>query len=396
MWDFWKVNTNSVPQVLRKYSDKTAARDLIQELEAYGGDPSNLVLSRERPAFNFQTLAQAASQGDMTKSRGSDSSGSTRSDDEPEAGQFQAKPNPSNILRMSNIPHGVGDPDTNSEEDTDDEAHVLPSQSQYTRPQSSLSSHRYRTPLAGSTMSAPPMGMPTPQQEHQQPSGYETPSAFAEPSTIVHPSLYPGHRSGSSEDYTLSPTFYNAPPGFRGQPQPLSTRSFNNPVRPASRPTLENAIENVQAHLAALNERIESLESISGGRHHHHRSSSISLPSSGSPRYRRNGSPDHRGDYEWDLDDLGMWSLVLSPVTRVGGTLRRLAKFFATSEHSPTLIVVRRLCLDISFLFCVLCVLRSFWRKTGVRRREVKLALKILGRALIGSQPNRALTDRGV
>ncbi len=32
-------------QVLRKYSDKTVARDLVGELESYGGDPANLVHS---------------------------------------------------------------------------------------------------------------------------------------------------------------------------------------------------------------------------------------------------------------------------------------------------------------------------------------------------------------
>lgn len=32
-------------QVLRKYSDKTMARSLVEELESYGGDPNNLVLS---------------------------------------------------------------------------------------------------------------------------------------------------------------------------------------------------------------------------------------------------------------------------------------------------------------------------------------------------------------
>jgi len=151
----------------------------------------------------------------------------------------------------------------------------------------------------------------------------------------------------------------------------------------------------VQAHLAALNERLESLESMSA---HPHRSTVSLRTRSSSPRYRARGlgSPTDRGDYEWDLDDLGMWSLVLSPVTRVGATLRQLAKFFATSEHSPTLIVVRRLCLDASFLFCILWVLRSLWRKTGVRRREVKLALKILGRALMGRQQERSLVNRGV
>ena len=160
-------------------------------------------------------------------------------------------------------------------------------------------------------------------------------------------------------------------------------------------PTLERAIENVQTHLAALNERLESLESMSA---HPHRSTLSLRTRSSSPRYRGRGlvNATDRGDYEWDLDDLGMWSLILSPVTRVGATMRQLARFFATSEHSPTLIIVRRLCLDVSFLFCVLWVIRSLWRGTGVRRREVKLALKILARALVGRQQERNLVNRGV
>lgn len=253
--------------------------------------------------------------------------------------------------------------------------------------------------MAGSMASPPPIGLSV----AQQPLGFATPSAFAEPQSASHESyLYPGQGSYASQsfppphDVTLSPHPYPTPPGFRAQSQPISGRPFGVPARPTSRPSLELAIENVQAHMAALNERLESLESSISG---HPRHSNISLPTqSSSPRYRRlGGSPaDRRADYEWDLDDLGMWSLVLSPVTRVGGTLRQLARFFATSDHSPTLIVVRRLCLDMSFLFCVLWVLRAFWRRTGVRRREVRLALKILLRAILGRPQERALVDQGV
>ena len=252
--------------------------------------------------------------------------------------------------------------------------------------------------MARSVISPAPTGLPV----AQQPIGYETPSAFADPQPASHPSsLYPapasygGEFSASSHNLTFSPHPYPRPLGFQGQPQQISGRLFGVPARPASRPTLEHAIENVQAHLAALTERLESLESVSG---HPHRSD-VSLPTqSNSPRYRGHGGTptDRRGDYEWDLNDLGMWSLVLSPVTRVGGTLRQLARFFATSEHSPTLIVVRRLCLDMSFLFCVLWVVRALWRKTGVRRREVRLALKILMHAIFGRHQERTLVDRGV
>jgi len=248
--------------------------------------------------------------------------------------------------------------------------------------------------MGGSVASPPPAGL----FSAQQPTGFEIPSAYAEPplasSLYSAQTSYAGRFSASSHDISLPPHLYPTPPGFRGQPQQIPGRSFGIPTRPASRPALELAIENVQAHMAALHERLESLESLSG---HPHRSN-ISLPTqSSSPHRRPGGSPtDRHGDYEWDLNDLGLWSHVLSPVTRVGGTLRQLAKFFATSEHSPTLIVVRRLCLDMSFLFCVLWVFRSLWQKTGVRRREVRLALKILLRAILGTQQERAFVERGV
>lgn len=327
----------------------------------------------------------------MTQSPGSHSSGSTQSDEDASGSHYQARSLPPGLQRDSNMA-GVPEeePESNSEEEeTEDEANALPNQSQYIRPQSSLSSHHYRTPMAGSIMTPPPVGFPA----AQQPSGYETPSAFAEPQASSYPaSSYPaqGSYAGQYSEHTISPQTFPTPPGFKEQPQQISVRSYAPPARPASRPALESAIENVQAHIAALNERLESLESISG--HPHRSNSSLPTHSDG----RRGGSPDRRGDYEWDLDDLGMWSLVLSPVTRVGATIRQVTKFFATSEHSPTLIVVRRLCLDMSFIFCVLWIMRLLWRKTGVRRREVRLALKILGRALIGRQQERALIDRGV
>lgn len=32
-------------KVLKKYSDRTIARSLVEEIESYGGDPGNLVMS---------------------------------------------------------------------------------------------------------------------------------------------------------------------------------------------------------------------------------------------------------------------------------------------------------------------------------------------------------------
>ena len=39
--------SNEVPdQVLKKYPEKTIAKDLLKELEAFEGDPNNILLSR--------------------------------------------------------------------------------------------------------------------------------------------------------------------------------------------------------------------------------------------------------------------------------------------------------------------------------------------------------------
>jgi len=48
-------------QVLRKYSDKTMARDLVRELEAFEGDPSNIMISRA-----YSTCSQPTHSGVLT------------------------------------------------------------------------------------------------------------------------------------------------------------------------------------------------------------------------------------------------------------------------------------------------------------------------------------------
>lgn len=88
--------------------------------------------------------------------------------------------------------------------------------------------------------------------------------------------------------------------------------------------------------------------------------------------------------------------MVLNPVSRGIVHLRELAKFFARNENrSPSLIILRRLCLDVSFLLSVLGVLRMIWKKSGVRRREVYAALVVLWRAILGSK-QRTMVERGV
>lgn len=384
-WDAWAKHKDLDPfeakwfyvdallKVLRKYSGKTIAMDLVQELEAYGGDPANIVTSRT-----------------FTKSPASDASGSTVSDVAP------AHYTRENALASSQneITH-ASEADSISEEESDDEPGDLPPANSRelafeNRPQSSLSSHRYRTPMAGSLVMSPPPthGIP-PAQPHP---GYSTPSTFADP-TSVPSSLYPttgsyaGHYSQSSRAELVSP-----PHVYQSHPAYNQTSQYG-PGRPASRPTLERALESVQVQLAALTERLESVEtrSVLPSR------VSLSPRGIGSPAWATGRGSPHDNNPQWDIDDLGMWSIVINPVTRAISVLRDLTVFFARNENrSPTMIIVRRLFLDVSFLVCVIAVIGALWRKSGVRRREVKAALVILWRAIVGAKPERVMLNRGV
>lgn len=289
---------------------------------------------------------------------------------------------------------------TSDEEESEDEAHEPPTvrveqtTSQSNRPQSSLSSHRYRTPMTGSLAMSPPLTHNVPAT--QPLPIYETPSAFAEPSPVSSPSYqatssYVGQFSESSRAGMGTPThIYPAHPHYRGPQQPLPMQY--GPLRPASRPALERAVENVQVHLAALTERLESLETLTTLSRSH---VSLTPRTMGSPG--RRGSPSGGRGPQWDLDDLGMWSIVLNPLSRGLESLREFAVFFARNENrSPTSIILRRLCLDVSFLLCVIGVVSALWRKSGVRRGEVREALIVLWRAILGTKPQRSLVDRGV
>ncbi|KAJ6627533.1 acyl CoA binding protein-domain-containing protein [Mycena sp. CBHHK59/15] len=392
-WDAWAKHKDldsyeakwlyvaALMKVLRKYSDRTISADLIQELESYGGDPANIVLSRT-----------------LSNSRQSESSGSTASDDAPPSHFIQ----PRQTVRPE-----AEELDTGSEDDTEDEVDspipVIhePPVSQLNRPPSSVSSHRYRTPMAGSLATSPPPVLHRVPETQPMP-GFETPSAFGEsstPSSFFPPgSSYVGQFSESSRaELTSPPNIYPTHPQYRGPVQNIPPRPYGVPARPASRPTIEHAIENVQAHLAALSERLESLESVS--RLSRSRIT-VSPRAGGSPSWGpgRGSLTYGRGTHEWDLDDLGMWSMIVVPISRGIEQLREAATFFARDENrSPTAIVVRRLCLDVSFLLCVLAVIRALWRKSGVRRREVNAALLVLWRAILGTkQNNRTMVDRGV
>jgi len=47
----------------------------------------------------------------------------------------------------------------------------------------------------------------------------------------------------------------------------------------------------------------------------------------------------------------------------------------------------------MSFVVFVVAFLRLAWRRSGVRRREVKRALVVLWRAVIGAGPDRLLDN---
>jgi len=219
--------------------------------------------------------------------------------------------------------------------------------------------------------------------------GFETPSAFGDTHTSASPSaVYP-----LDNPYTRTE---NTTP----QPQPSVYRyhpAGNVPARPTSTLTLERAVENVQVHLAAISERLQTLEmrslgSSQGGSHHSLPWTSGQFPHHGQVNERNGGN-----NLQWDLDDLGMWSYVLNPIAKALHHLKHLAVFFAHDEtRSPSAIVVRRLCLDVSFLVFVVVLLGSLWRKSGVRRREVKAALVILWKAIVGSKPSPSSRRRRV
>jgi hypothetical protein len=368
-------------QVLRKYSDRTIARTLIQELESYGGLSSSIVITRKCAVHHLVLLhITHFNIGNLTRSSESDDSGSTVSDPPSDISITQHQSEPSRNNKLT------------SQERSESEPNELPSidivntglgrRHSETRPQSSLSSPQYRTPLAGSLVMSPPSEHHVPLQ--QPLPRFEAPSAFAE-ATSIPSSLHPpsNHLAGPTHLYTRHPSY----------PSPILPHhpSQYDLVRPATALALERAVENVQVQLAALSERLETLESRSllVSR------SNISPSSRGSPLWvGGRGSPtDRDGVNKWDINEIGMWSFILNPLSDAKDTLRTC---FARDENrSPSSVIIRRLCLDISFLLCVISVIGAIWRRSGSRRREVRAALIVLWRAIVGS-PSRAMVDRGV
>ena len=79
-----------------------------------------------------------------------------------------------------------------------------------------------------------------------------------------------------------------------------------------------------------------------------------------------------------------------------GSTRSAFDYLLASEGRSPALIVIRRLFLDLSFILAVLGLVRMGWRRSGVRRREIAVALRVLWRAVVGTPAPRALVSRGV
>jgi len=245
-----------------------------------------------------------------------------------------------------------------------------------------------------------------PKVPSQQPMPrYETQSAFDDAATVnndnfnVATTSYPAHLAHSSRGSDSG----NGHPGLdpRMAPDPVYRRSVSavhsaptqGQLRPGSGLPLERAVENVQSHLAALSERLETLE-ISR--------SSVRIRPATSPRDlnspNRFGSPSS-GELIFDLDDMGLWSLVLQPLAKLLASVRGVVAFMAVNENrSPTFVVIRRLFLDLSFVLAALAVAKVGWRRTGLRRKEIFLALGVLWKAFTGGRTGRVrrMVEQGV
>jgi hypothetical protein len=249
------------------------------------------------------------------------------------------------------------------------------------RPHSSHSSHRYRTPGTSSALLSP-SAIPA-----SQPQGLETQSAFGGTmSTLSSSFAQPSVEQATPRDIGLPPNQFVSRRSLSARPHPLSA---------PSQLALERAIERIQTQLAALSERIGIMESQSFVIQP---LTSSPGPSRSSPVFAGRGSPNGARDIiPFDLDEMGLWAIVFRGLARVLRTLRQFAMLLANGEgRSPTFIVLRRLFLDLSFIFCTLALIKMVWRRTGVRRREIKAAIRVLWWAIVGKTPARSMVDRGI
>lgn len=421
-WDAWDKQKGLDPQqakwlyvqtlqkVLRRYSDRTVARDLVRELDSYGTDPTGLLSESPQP-LSDDDRSSTSSVPAPTPIATSRPVPIQQPQSRPSSGML-----PSTIITPPPPPelHEAGHPVEHPAEhpepvlSDEDERHDVvrpelmspPTNSAASvRPQSSLSSqHRYGTPMASSY--APTIVNATPIAPPQPLPRFATPSAFAPvPLPPVQPPATPSYHPSMS---------YSAPP----TQQPIMTGSSmpHGYTRSATlthglqmnRTPLERAVEAMQASLAALHERMDSMEAALYG--HSPQSGTVLTPGA-----RRNiGTPLRgpagyfnagTGGFPFDPHQTGAWSIVLVPLARILGRVKQLVWFLLyppePSKSTARLIVIRRLFLDASFVASVLAAIRAIWKVSGIRRREVALALIGVWYAITGKQP-RVLAEKAV
>ncbi|EJD00893.1 ACBP-domain-containing protein [Fomitiporia mediterranea MF3/22] len=492
-WDAWSKHkelgtyeakwqyVEELLRVLQKYPDKTLAQDLIRELEAY--DPSANVLMSGSFSKSHDSDSDSDSeeeerttgQGQLPQQQhaeGSDDDGSNSGDEHDDQigeglprQQVMSNPNLNRSLlgrpqssHSSNryrTPMG-GSAALSPPPGPSGPATYMTQSQQLPQPYGQLPRHSgvYIQPQSvqhGFGALGAPSGMSSSVPNVQPMPGFETPSAFPGPSpppiasgvlphasgmsvsasggssytNVVHPypeNMYPGHPA-----YRVTSHHSNSPGQVAGSGQGV----VSSIVTGASiRSPLERAVENVQAHLTALQERMDIIEgrsiggspygSFSGGRGGPQGGGNSPL---GSP-YRSSyfgGAGGGRGrGYESSIwtwltefdedyfgwDHMGLWSTVLSPLARLTKFLGRVVSFLLARRDaegtrrrplSPGLAILRRLLLDASFVLLVAYVARRAWRRSGVRRREVIHAVKGVWRAIVGQGTElRQLVEKGV
>lgn len=278
---------------------------------------------------------------------------------------------------------------------------------------------RYRTPLAGSTIAGGPPGGEQQALGHFTPTGtpamqplpeYATPSAFASSQSASYPTsnvTYPRSATHSpqppygSVPFVGTPSFQRAfVPGRTSQtsrfPMPTSTdpQASSSSLSGPNRPPLERAVENMQASIAALHERIEALERYAAVGRGRGSASSFSLHDS--RRWSGHISPSGRSQSgEWDPSNMGFWSHLLQPLARLQHNLQYFVVFLTNPDAKtmgPVLMIVRRLLLDASFVLFVAWVLRLGWRRTRDWRKDILEAW----RHVMTRKGKRVLVDKGV
>jgi len=174
---------------------------------------------------------------------------------------------------------------------------------------------------------------------------------------------------------------------------------------------IEQAVESMQASLAALRERLEGLEThafgsnaslvpriLGGGS-----SPAGAIPGNGG------GLPASAPGLHWDPHQMGLWSIVLVPVSHVVNQITYVLILILSNSPPQrgrggrgesgidVRAIVRRLILDASFIVAAFMAARAAWRASGIRRREVLRALQLVWVALVGRPvPRRIMVHRGV